>query len=292
MGIVVRNLGPEEVAGASVVMDGVMQRAFNAPPFGAQLGWYAAIQPDGFVIAEDIGDGQRTMVGTGCGIAYPGAGFGWIGVIATEPSHQRRGIGEKVTDCVADVLARHGCASVLDASLAGGPLYERMGFVDFGPTRVMAVDVETARAGTSGSRSRVEPITAANIDEVAAFDAAVFGADRALLLRLLVEDYPGRGALVRAADRHVAGFVIAQHAVIGPFAADDNEVLAHLLAFAAGLPWSTRPQVCVPPDSIHVPGLVELGCRTARELRHMRRGIDMSAGRSDRYAGRISLGIG
>ena len=42
-----------------------------------------------------------------------------------------------ITELLSDVLAGHGCASVLDASLAGGPVYERMGFADHGLTTVM-----------------------------------------------------------------------------------------------------------------------------------------------------------
>jgi hypothetical protein len=134
--------------------------------------------------------------------------------------------------------------------------------------------------------------SARDLGEVAAYDASVFGADRSALLQVLVREYPGRSAFVRSADGAVVGLVVAQHAVIGPFAAEDSDTLGALLAFAAGLPWDSGARICVPPESAHLPALGELGCHTVRELRHMRRGIDVLPGRSDRYAGRISLGIG
>ena len=360
MTVEIRTLRVDEIADATAAMDGVMRRAYNAPTFVAQIGWYSTVQPDCLVVATD-GD---TIVGTGCGIAYPDAGFGWIGVIATEPAYERQGIGKRITEHIAAILDGLGCASVLDASLAGEPLYTRMGFVDHGPTRVMAIDpavavgssvaggsgvaggavgagsgavggtvdragsaaaggavgaaggavdvaggaVDGAGSGAAGGAvdgalvtvmsSTVFPATelsatsAGDVADVAAYDASVFGADRSELLRLLVHDHPGRSAFVRSASGAVAGFVIAQHAVIGPFAADDSDALRALLAFAAGLPWDNGARICVPPESVHLPTLVELGCHTVRELRHMRRGIDVLPGRSDRYAGRISLGIG
>lgn len=291
MGIVVRTLVPEEAPAASLVMDEVMQRAYKAPSFAAQIGWYAAVQPDCLVVATDDSTGSAIapIVGTGCGIAYPDARFGWIGLIATEPAYERQGIGARLTEHVAQSLAGHGCASVLDASVAGGPLYERMGFVDHGPTRVMLLD--SVAAGSAGADVG-EPINVANLADVVAYDASVFGAERRSLLRVLVTDYPGRSMLVRSRDGAVSGFVIAQHAVVGPLAAADSDSLAALVRFAAGLGWERGVQLCVPPESEHLATLIELGWRTVRELRNMRRGIDTLPGSSRLYAGRVSLGFG
>lgn len=286
MTIVVRTISPIDLLVAAPLMDGVMQRAYNVASFASQIQWFAAIQPDGLVVAETDG----IIVGTGCAIAYPDAGFGWVGVIATEPGYERRGIGRLVTEHVAEILRRHGCAAVLDASLSGGPLYESMGFVDHGLTRVLSIDVASDPA--AGAAAPVRSITSADLADVAAFDREVFGADRSRLLEILVRTFPGRTGLVRDAGGVVVGYVIAQHGVIGPLAAADGDVLAELVAFARTLPWEQPPQICVPPESAHLATLVRLGWRTTRELRHMRRGIAVLPGRTDRSAGRVSLGIG
>lgn len=284
MTVVVRAVAAEELPVVSPLMDGVMQRAYGVASFAAQIQWYAAVQPDALVVAEVDG----VVVGTGCGIAYPDAGFGWVGVIATEPGFERRGIGGLVTERVSEALAGHGCASVLDASLAGGPLYERMGFVDHGPTRVMSREP----LGAGGIAPVAQAITDADLAEVAAFDREAFGGDRSRLIELLVHGFPDRTAVRRDTDGSVTGFVIAQHGVIGPLAAADDESLDRLVSFAAALAWTRPPQICVPPESTHVATLVRLGWRTIRELRHMRRGIDVLPGRGEHYAGRVSLGIG
>jgi len=94
-----------------------MQQAYGASSFRTSIDRFVAVQPDGlFVVEED-----DRVVGTGCCIAYPEGGFGWIGLVATAPTHQRRGIATTITEHLSDVLAEHGCASVLDASAAGAP---------------------------------------------------------------------------------------------------------------------------------------------------------------------------
>lgn len=268
----------------SPLMDGVMQRAYGVASFAAQIQWYSAVQPDALVVAEVDG----VVAGTGCGIAYPDAGFGWVGVVATEPGFERRGIGGLVTERVAEILATHGCAAVLDASLAGGPLYERMGFVDHGPTRVMTREPPAV----AGVTAALPAISDADLAEVGAFDRQVFGGDRARLIELLGRGFPDRTAVIRDMAGNVTGYVIAQHSLIGPLAAVDEESLDRLVSFAAALPWTRPPQICVPPESTHLATLMRLGWCTIRELRHMRRGIDVLPGRGEHYAGRVSLGIG
>ena len=282
MSITLRVVSPEEADTTIPKMDAVMRRAYRAPSFRAQIGWCAAVQPDGLVVAEDAGE----IVGAGCGIAYADSGFGWIGLIGTEPTHERRGIGALVTERVAEVLSEHGCASALDASAAGGPLYERLGFTDHGATRVVTLP---QRASAS---SRVQPVGPDDVGVFAAYDAEVFGADRSALLALLIDQYPGRAGVVRGADGSVVGIVLAQHTTVGPLAADDADTLAELVAFAGALGWNDDARICVPPESEHLDTLLAVGCIPARDLRHMRRGIPVLPGRTASYAGRISLGIG
>ncbi len=251
---------PEVVFAA---MDRVMQHAYGVASFRRQIEWFRAVQPDGLFVAEDDG----TIVGTGCGIAYPDAGFGWVGLVSTAASHERRGIGTMVTDRVVDMLASHGCAPVLDASVAGQPVYARMGFTVHGTVRIMTLP--TANPATGGD---VEPITASDRAAVCAYDAGVFGADRSALLHLLIDADPNRCGLVRAAGGGIAGFVVGQASAVGPLAADDADVLAALLGFAAGLDWPDGSKLTVPPETRYLDDLAALGCTTTRELRHMRRG--------------------
>src|SRR3954453_12155212 len=147
-------------------MDVVMQQAYGASSFADSIQRFVATQPDGLVVVEEAGE----VVGTGCCIAYEEGGFGWIGLVATAPDHQRRGIATIVTERLSAVLAEHGCASVLDASAAGAPVYERMGFVDHGLTTVMGLEAEApARRATACATVGVDDLA-----EVIALDAERF----------------------------------------------------------------------------------------------------------------------
>jgi ribosomal protein S18 acetylase RimI-like enzyme len=264
-------------------MDVVMQQAYGVSSFRLSIDRFAAVQPDGLAVVEDGGE----VVGAGCCVAYPQGNFGWIGLVATAPSFQRRGIGTAVTEHLAAVLAEHGCASVLDASAAGGPVYERMGFVDHGPTRVM----EFAGGDVTGDNDGCEPLTADELDEIARFDAPRFGASRRAELAIVVEQHPGRALVLRRRGK-VAGYLVAQERTLGPVVADTSETVMSLIWAALRIVWSTTPRINLPPESGHVATLQRLGFEERRQLRHMRRGIGSLPGRRESIAAQVSLGEG
>lgn len=264
-------------------MDVVMQEAYGVPSFRLSIERFAAVQPDGLVVVED-GD---SVVGTGCCIAYPDGGFGWVGLVATAPGHQRRGIATAITDVLAEVLVRHGCAPVLDASLAGGPVYERMGFVDHGPTKVMAFAAEPPAPGPNDC----DLLTAGDFDDVVEFDAVRFGSLRSALLAKVIVQHPSRSLVVRREHR-VAGYLVAQEGTLGPVVADDADALSAVVAASLRLDWANPPRINVPPESMHVETLLGLGFELRRELQHMRRGIGLLPGRRECIAGQVSLGEG
>jgi ribosomal protein S18 acetylase RimI-like enzyme len=265
-------------------MDVVMQQAYGVPSFRVSIDRFVAVQPDGLAVVEVDG----TVVGTGCCVAYPDGKFGWIGLVATLPAFQRQGIGTEVTEFLSEVLGTHGCAAVLDASAAGGPVYERMGFVDRGITTVMSAsdDVLTIAEGEP-----CEMLTLDDLDEVVRFDALRFGASRRDLLAKLVEQNPGRALVLRRRAK-VAGYLVAQEATLGPIVTDTSESLTGLITAALRLDWATPPRINVPPESRHAATLRRLGFEVRRELRHMRRGIEVLPGRRESIAAQISLGEG
>jgi ribosomal protein S18 acetylase RimI-like enzyme len=57
-------------------------------------------------------------------------GLRYVAMVATDPAHQRRGFGQAVMQhALATAAARHGAStSVLHATDAGRPVYERMGY--------------------------------------------------------------------------------------------------------------------------------------------------------------------
>ncbi|MGZ7087259.1 MAG: GNAT family N-acetyltransferase, partial [Ilumatobacteraceae bacterium] len=137
-----RRVDPSSEPATLDAMDDVMQRAYGVSSFRTSINRFVAAQPDGLAVVEHDG----SVVGTGCCVAYPDGGFGWIGLVATMPGFERRGIATSITAFLDGVLTGHGCAPVLDASAAGGPVYERMGFADHGLTRVLVFAGRRTRA--------------------------------------------------------------------------------------------------------------------------------------------------
>ena len=63
--------------------------------------------------------------------------FAWLGLMAVDPARQRRGIGQTLVEALVARAQELGSAVVLlDASDAGAPVYERVGFVDDDRVRV------------------------------------------------------------------------------------------------------------------------------------------------------------
>ncbi len=265
-------------------MDEVMQQAYAMSSFRVSIDRFATLQPDGLVVVEEAG----SVVGTGCCVAYPDGGFGWVGLVATAPGFERRGIGTAITEHLSTVLAGYGCASVLDASLKGGPMYARMGFADHGLTRVMGFDGDRS---VTADTDECAPLTADDFDEVVRFDTPRFGASRRDVLAKVVEQHPDRALVLRRRGK-VHGYLVAQESTLAPVVTDTSESLITLITAALRLGWIAPPRINVPPESGHIATLQRLGFEHRRDLRHMRRGIQSLPGRRESIAGLISLGEG
>lgn len=268
-------------------LDAVAQPAYGQASFASQFRWAAAAQPDGLVMAVEGG----TVLGVGSAVAYPDAGFGWIGLIATLPAVQRRGIGEAVTERCAEILRRYGCAPVLDASAAGAPLYERMGFVDHGRTTILQYGGQRSAPTPGIPGDRIRAMSPADLATVTELDHAAFGARRPALLAAMTTDRPSRSVVLER-DGVPVGFAVAQETGIGPLVGPDVAGIAALVDTMVTAVWANPPRVMAPAGTATRDDLVALGFQPARELRHMRRGIDTLPTDAVRYAGRATLGLG
>ncbi len=122
-------------------------------------------------------------------MAYPDGKFGWIGLVATAPGFQRRGIATAITEH----LARCACRSRLRtgarrfgrrwAGLRADGL--RRPWVDHGDGRSSAEPHEPTSTTTNAT-----PLTADDFDEVVRFDAPRFGATRRALLAKVIDQHP------------------------------------------------------------------------------------------------------
>src|SRR5262249_39901871 len=167
---------------------------------------------------------------------------GWGGVL---PGAGGRGIGQAVMEHIlAWIRARRIPMALLDASLAGEPLYRRLGFVADDQSDVW----QHTEPGSllQPSRAAVIPLRPEDIPALIAFDRSHFGADRATVLAALLDEFPGRGCAIRDASNRITGFLFTQPDKLGPWVAATPTEAEQLLHYALSLPFSSGPNVLVP----------------------------------------------
>jgi GNAT superfamily N-acetyltransferase len=175
-----------------------------------------------------VRDGQ--VLGTAAAIHY-GNRFGWIGMVLVDPTAQGQGLGasllKSALDALGDVPVR------LDATPAGYPLYMKQGFKEESRLRRMERMSTPVHLAAWDVGDRVKPMTLGDLPEIAASDAAVFGAPRRELLEWMFEGAP-EYAFVTRTDRRLNGYLFGRHGFdfehLGPIIASDPTAAMALTA--------------------------------------------------------------
>lgn len=264
----------------------LLQKAFQRPAHRrVELERGLRLQPDGWLFAESEG----VPVGMVGAIIYDR--FSWIGLMAVDPGHQSRGIGRALMNHLLADLDRKGSPMVLlDASDAGFPLYQSLGFVEEDECRVYEA---TTRMEVLGKPSRLVGMTTDLLPAVAAFDRPIFGARRDAVLEAYSTEFPGRSFVALDAQNQVEGYLIAQARRIGPWTASSPEIAQSLLSRALQLEFQESPQVIVAgknPASASM--LLRNGFEARHANRHMRRGGTGLTGAREQMFGQASFAIG
>lgn len=248
------------------VADDVLRAAFHANvSFLPRLRRYLALQPDGWLVADDEGQ----VVGMVGAIDY--GAFAYVGLMAVRPDRQGQRLGRKLMDALlAGLEGRGNTCALLDASPAGAPLYERSGFVDAGLSHEFSSSESGADAPATGEVSVAGP---AQLDDIVALDASFLGAPRARLWRWLFAAHPARILAARDADGALSGYLCLQDPLLGPFGAREPAVASALIAAAVTTLGHRNVRLQVPEENADARAvLARAGFRETRALRHMRRG--------------------
>jgi GNAT superfamily N-acetyltransferase len=141
---------------------------------------FLALEPDGCFLAEWEG----APAGTATTAVYAST-LAWIGMVLVHPDRRRLGIGRALLQhCIHTVRDRGVRCVKLDATPAGQPVYEGLGFrAEWTLTRWMGFPSSLlSRAGNS----RVRPWRVEDGASVDSLDARVFGVSRRRLFDALI----------------------------------------------------------------------------------------------------------
>ena len=167
------------------------------------------------------------VIGTVTTVTY-GRKLAWIGMMLVDPLYRRRGIGTGLMQAALHYLHGIGVASIkLDATPAGRPLYESLGFRAEG-----RIERWEGIAPWIEKKDRLK-IDAETRPAIYEFDLQAFGVDRRALLDFLITDCPVKPLMVKAPDGRLAGYALTRPGskafYVGPVVARDQEVALSLL---------------------------------------------------------------
>jgi GNAT superfamily N-acetyltransferase len=187
-------------------------------------------------------DGEGRLIATAAALPY-GSAAGWVSMVLVAEAWRHRGLASAlVRECLARLQAS-GALPLLDATAAGAAVYRGLGFAEgFAFDRWQSDAVSptmSASARDDATAGIVHAATLADLDRIAALDAAASGLERRFLFDRLLARSDTRAWLL--ADEQ--GFVMARRGRrathIGPLVAENARQAMALLG--AALAASSRP---------------------------------------------------
>jgi predicted N-acetyltransferase YhbS len=158
------------------------------------------LQPSGCFCATINGE----VVGTTTTTTY-GQELAWVGMVLVAPKRRKLGIATRLMHAAMEYLSNAGIGTIkLDATPAGLPLYEKLGFKE-----ESLIERWQGIAGTRVVDGPTWDSTARR--EALVLDHRTFGADRSKLIDMLIEDCCVTPVIARAVDGPLSGYALARH---------------------------------------------------------------------------------
>jgi ribosomal protein S18 acetylase RimI-like enzyme len=281
MPISIRPLADTDLESAADILTSAFHRSGN---WANELRLYSELQPDGYFGAYQEG----ALVGMVGSTIY--STFAYIGMMGVHQQFQRRGIGLALMQHLLKWLEGKNIPQVqLDASEAGQPMYEKLGFV-----AQEQVFVLQRQAGLPILEfpQHVESIRHSDLAILAEMDAKIFGADRGRVFSALLQAFPERAFFSHDSCGRITGYLFMQEKRIGPWVMlepDDEEALLH-----AALPLDFAEISAVVPENNQraLELLRNHDFEIVRMNRHMSRGSATTISQRDKVYAQTSLSLG
>ncbi|MDP3257519.1 GNAT family N-acetyltransferase [Bosea sp. (in: a-proteobacteria)] len=203
------------------------------------VGWPHRVED--WAMAIGLGRGVVATVGeevVATALWWPyGEDHATLGMIIVSPEHQGGGLGRRLMQAL--LAQTEGRSLLLNATVPGQPLYEKLGFVVYGAIRQYQGEVGADPILALVDGTTLRPAALADLPVLEQLDQAATGLPRGRLLRAVLEAGEGT-VLMRGGE--VAGFSMVRRfgrgLVIGPVVAADladaRALLAHGLQARQG----------------------------------------------------------
>ena len=167
------------------------------------------------LVAEINGE----IVGTATALNHSDE-LAWIGMVLVNKSFRGQGIGKSLMLSIIGDLKNFRSVK-LDATQAGLPVYQKLGFVE---ERIIYRMTNSSFQNFKEKKSEIIPelILQKDFDEIVKFDKPIFGVNRKVLLESIYRNYPLKGFIDKK-NNEITGYILGRDGIrynyIGPLLA-------------------------------------------------------------------------
>ncbi len=265
----------------------------HAHALSVQLKWphqlddWAMLQrvSKGFVVL----DGER-LIGTA--FACPQGDFTTIGLVIVSDDYQGKGIGRKLMEHALE--ACQSSTAILNATVAGAPLYASQGFVEFGRVQQHQGQAHAPQPRPLGDGEECRPLRAADQARVVELANAGSGLDRHAVLNELWADIEQAVGIER--DGQLRAFALlrpfGRGRCLGPLIAENLAQAQHLIATLLAQFLDAFVRIDIPADCGLANFLEAAGLKQVDTVAQMARGAAPQASNGVRQFALVTQAIG
>jgi len=163
-----------------------------------------------------VAEFNNKVIGTATALNHSNK-VAWIGMVLVDKSFRGRGVGKMLLTNIIGAL-KNVDSIKLDATPAGLPLYQKLGFIDeYKIYRMINPSLQSFKK--QAFNCELLNIDPENFSEVLKLDKRIFGTDRTYLLQALLSNYPGKAFLIKR-NKKLDGYMFGRDGVrfnyIGP----------------------------------------------------------------------------
>ena len=201
-------------------------------------GWNQTLEDWRFFLTQDpylclVATDRQVIIGTVTAVPYKSK-LAWIGMMLVRENFRGLGIGKLLMENILKRLEDYP-AIKLDATPAGFPLYEKLGFLrEYSIFRSVCPIISMKNENMSG-KDQIRSATKKDLPAITAYDQDIFGINRDSVLKHLMTQSPDSAWLAED-GRTIKGYLLGRpgsnYFQLGPLVASSTETAIDLVRHA------------------------------------------------------------